>query len=315
MPILHDGTVSPMSMTSSGEVNPVYEAQYQNTALRVGYITKRYKPADAMNRNKKVWEYDVVVAHRRGRGSTSYSTYYRCVTTDTFGEQKNLGEVVLSADTEVDKFGQPSKFGTAVLLMCVNGASDFPVIIGHLRHPKLGAVEGEVHELRSFNGLSSHIDKEGTFTFTHAGLEEKYQNVLIMSAKDGTTIFTNTDGDQIKVDAGELTVDFGSSAAFTIPSVIYDTTSFQIGTSLPQPVMRADPQYISTLQNVLNTLTATLAALAATMAALATEALVPKAAAAAAGAAGPIAAATAALGAHLATLTKGVAISNATTTD
>lgn len=310
MPRLADGAVTGMAMQSSSDYNPVFNAQYENTTLRIGYIVRRYPPGDQRNRNGKSWEYDILVTHREGLGPTSSTTYYRCVSLCRYGQIKNFGETIYNADTELDSAtNQARKFGTAVLVLCVNAASDYGVIIGTIHHPQRSAEEKVDHDVWSYHGVTQHIADDGSWSFTFAGKNGSSKTAITLDAGDGS--WKHTDGTntiEMKPQGGTLEFDVGSQVTFSVPALEIK------GANPTQPIMRAESTYISTLQTLLQALTAFSAAVAALGAGITAELTLGPSKAPAGALAGVASALTAAVAAHLATLSPGIAISTTSKT-
>ncbi len=147
-----------------------------NILLRLGEVQEVIPPTSPKSRSRKVNEYRVFVQVVEN-GTAITTMYENCVLSNLFGGFADQLRYSLRAEKNADtkdsqrQPGQPGK-GAKVLLLCLNGETHSPMIIGGLRDSEMDAKDDEKkgHNLFfSFNGVEIEIDKDGALALTVKG--------------------------------------------------------------------------------------------------------------------------------------------------
>lgn len=149
---------------------------FNNTKLKNGIVIAVYEIDDENNRNKKFPEYDVLIVEQKATSTMEPVIYRNCISIDGFGGVADFFEYKLRPVKEVeDKPTTPlntnfkGQFGSMVLLLCLDGASDKGIIVKSVPHPgrktKLTKDAG-LHLEGEYNGLNWKINKDGELTIT-----------------------------------------------------------------------------------------------------------------------------------------------------
>ena len=202
--ILPSGSVLPSGLLEE-ETNhyAVFNSRYNNFSLKVGIVKEIYEIDDKNNASKETTEYDILVFEQNGDSAQTPIMYKNCITMDFFGGVTDFFEYKLRKQTKAEKkekHGDKTpgmQNGSLVLLLCLNGFNENPVIVGGLRHPKRKTklTKDAGHSLYGeFNGLSFSIDKDGAMSIGFKGatdndgkpLDEKAGGAFLKIKKDGT---------------------------------------------------------------------------------------------------------------------------------
>lgn len=173
---LPDGTVLPSGVrpVKMEENNAAFSAQYQNFAIRAGYISRIIPPGARRNKSKKHFEYDVVVTHfDEGRNSYGTTVYYNCRVARLFGSPADYTSYTLRPTEEGLEAPELQKTGSNVFIMCENGHSNNAYIIGSPEHPAQTSDYPDHHYLFQFNGVRFFIDQHGGLRITQRGPTDK----------------------------------------------------------------------------------------------------------------------------------------------
>jgi phage baseplate assembly protein gpV len=172
-----------------------------NLRLRVGEIQAVYGPKHPLNISKRRNEYQVWVSHR-ANGTAVTKIYEHCYLADGFGSFADYIRFTLRADPSAKRSNQGPGVGAKVLLLCINGESQNPVIISGIpdsareEDPDPRPEQDGHHFEAVFNGLSFDINKDGELTVTYGGatnadgtlaegVDEKAPGTTITVSKDG----------------------------------------------------------------------------------------------------------------------------------
>lgn len=173
--ILSDGTVVPsfVSLISDEDRRTRTDNQiWNNYALRVGYIVG--ESLQETNKAKGSFaEYDVLVPQVDGRGAESFSLYKNCRMLIPFGAVSDTVSATFRSIQNVETLPSEEELAqtTKVLVLCANGRTDAPYIIGAAQHPlSQGQTKEDGHHFRFvFNGVTLLIDKDGSPSLSFKG--------------------------------------------------------------------------------------------------------------------------------------------------
>lgn len=161
----------------SQDVGREYQNEiFNNTKLKNGIILKVYEIDDDLNNNKKFPEYDVLIVEQNATNTMEPVIYRNCISIDGFGGVADFFEYKLRPVKEVEN--KPTtplntnfkgQFGSMVLLLCLDGASDKGIIVKSVPHPgrKTNLTkDAGLHLEGEYNGLNWKVNKEGELTIT-----------------------------------------------------------------------------------------------------------------------------------------------------
>lgn len=157
---LPDGTILAHYFTPV-ESDSESTGQFDNLPLRFGEIIDIVYPGDPRSSSKSV-EYTVSVNQRNGGGLIATIIYTRCVVSTIFGGVADKETHTLrKAGKSIDSLSNGSK----VLLACINGETNYGVILGGLRDDQLDIPEKDLghNSFFEFNGVNITIDKDGQY--------------------------------------------------------------------------------------------------------------------------------------------------------
>lgn len=163
--ILDDNTVIP-SYLQADEYEPDEDTgKLTNLALRMGEVKEVVYPDDPRSIGKRQVEYSVRVQHRDAYGPIVSSMYRGCTVANLFGGIADGFNYTLRADDKSQNRSDGIGNGSKVLLLCVNGSTASPLIIGGVQDPVFDSVieskELGHHLDFSFNGFKAGVDKDG----------------------------------------------------------------------------------------------------------------------------------------------------------
>lgn len=178
----------------------------RNIMLRVGEVQAIYGKAHPMNVSKKFVEYQVFVTHR-ANGTAVTKMYERCMALDAFGGQADTSTQTFRADSSATRRGSGPGVGSKVAILCINGESVNPLIIGGIRDS--GGEEDEPdaghHLRRRFNGVDLSINNDGELVLTYGGadnadgslrddVDENAVGTTVTISKNGNLLVSDVDG-------------------------------------------------------------------------------------------------------------------------
>jgi hypothetical protein len=205
---LPSGSVLPSGVLEVGtDAASGFKKAYENFDLKVGNIIAVYDKDHEKNISKAVREYDVAVVEQLRDLGKTISTYHNCVSKDIFGGIADYFEVSYRVKTTTNQGKSEGKDlniqdGSTVLLLCLNGLDDSPIIIGgfphYLKDGKLTKDSGHAM-IGEFNGAEFSVDKDGAIKFTFKGatdikgapLKSEVSGSIIEINKDGSLVFTD----------------------------------------------------------------------------------------------------------------------------
>lgn len=208
-----------------------YDDAYGNLGLRVGEVKQVVYPEDPDSRTKKFVEYHVVV-QVRANGTAVTMQYRNCLPINVLGGGlADSNFELLRADapqpgqSQDDSSSVALGYGSKVLILCINGSSAEPVIVGGIRDERdtdVGRKDRGVHKEWTYNGVRLLINDDGSFSVTregpttpagvfdpNRGADESANGTKVEVTAEGT-VRVSTPGDQqtVVVDhkAGTITV-------------------------------------------------------------------------------------------------------------
>lgn len=182
-----------------------------NVRLRVGEVQAVFGPKHTLNVSKKRNEYQVFVTHRANRTIVT-KLYEHCYLSDAFGSLADFIRFTLRADPSARRNPVKPGVGAKVLILCVNGESQNPVIISGLPDAGRDAdpdpdPDDDGHHLQAmFNGIEFDINKDGELQITYGGatnadgtladgVDQDAVGTFITLRKDGSVFMSDAKGD------------------------------------------------------------------------------------------------------------------------
>ncbi len=182
-----------------------------NVRLRVGEVQAVFGPKHPLNVSKKRNEYQVHVTHRANRTIVT-KLYEHCFLSDAFGSFADFIRFTLRADPSARRNPVKPGVGAKVLILCINGESQNPVILSGIPD---AAREGDPdptdeedgHHLQAvFNGVEFDINKDGELLITYGGatnadatlaegVDKDAVGTFITLKKDGSVLVSDAKGD------------------------------------------------------------------------------------------------------------------------
>lgn len=182
-----------------------------NTRLRVGEVQAVFGPKHPLNISKKRNEYQVFVTHRANRTIVS-KLYEHCFLSDAFGSFADFIRFTLRADPSARRNPVKPGVGAKVLILCINGESQNPVILsgipdsGREADPDPDPDEDGHHLEAVFNGVEFDINKDGELLITYGGatnangtladgVDQGSVGTFVTLKKDGSVLMSDATGD------------------------------------------------------------------------------------------------------------------------
>lgn len=291
---LSDGTIIPHYFQGVN-TSQISLGQYDNLPLRFGEVIDIIYPNDLRNQSNTI-VYTVAVNQRDNGGMSTTVIYTRCVVSTLFGgvADKHV-HTLRKADKTIDTIANGSK----VLLACINGETNYGVILGGLYDEQndIPQINQGHNDFFEFNGLNITIDKDGQYHILMKGatkidgtpLDGVDINVTgqsISLLKDGSIkLATNSDNQFLFFDNTLKKVILISNKELDITSsgnIIIKSTGVKVGSATDAWMMgstyrKAQAQLHKTLSQQL-----TVSVIALNAAAIAIKSLTPTASALAA---------------------------------
>lgn len=169
-----------LSQLDSKQVSSLTK-RFENTPLRVGIVIEANDIDNDKNFSKNIPEYTVVTREFNSAGGIDYKKYSNVISLDKFGGIADFFEYKLRPNKNpIDK--EPTKpsydfakqNGTLVLLLCLDGFSEQPIIIGGFpnvldqktQRKTTLTKENGLHMEGEYNGINWKINKDGEFVLT-----------------------------------------------------------------------------------------------------------------------------------------------------
>jgi hypothetical protein len=220
----------------SRKMMSTFNKKYQNSPLRMGCIVSVIEIND---KNKSlsqgdVVEYDVVTEEQNDK-SSNYVKYSNCISLDGIGGIGDFFEYKLrtsQSENFENKYDFKKQNGSMVLLLCLDGYSEKPIIIGGFKHPNRKTTltkDAGLHLEGEYNGVNWQVNKDGELTITFKSKtdndgkpqDETAGGTTVKMDKEGSVdINTNLEGDEetyIRMDKKNKDVDLkvGANIGFT----------------------------------------------------------------------------------------------------
>jgi hypothetical protein len=212
---------------AAGELDDFNDA-FGNDLLRIGEVKRIVYPESPESRTRRFVEYDVLVQHRANNTAVT-KLYKSCLPINSLAGFADFSFQLYREDqpqpgatTDEDSRIVEKGFGSKVLLLCINGASSEPVIIGGIRDDAssdLGRKSKGVHLEQEFNGVSLKINDDGGFSVTYKGPttprgeldtkrgKEEQTGTTVQVAADGTfTVATRQNKQTVVIDHAKGTI-------------------------------------------------------------------------------------------------------------
>lgn len=225
------------------------EELFQNSALHVGVVVASYEVDNTNNNSKYRREYDVNCYNSTGRGASIPITYYRCRLSNMFGGVADYMDYTLRADPITDDGnGNYISNGSTVLIICANGDAGSTYIIGASKNrntPPEPSDEGH-HLTWVFNGVEIKIKDDGSLSMQHTGPTDITGNITdpgnftqALFKADGSIELSNNSGDAFMLEKLSVTL---TSTEITLQAPSITLTN---GLDFPDPILKANPAYVS----------------------------------------------------------------------
>jgi hypothetical protein len=264
MPLKPDGTVIPSNFERiNSKQNNFGEYQYNNYALRMGYIEKVLSPTHPRNKSRKFTEYDVkVLLYDHVRRSSAATLFLNCKVGRWFASPSDYMAYSLDPGPSYGK-------GNSVFILCDNGQSSSAYIVGSPEHPNQPADLDGHYFLMKFNGVKYFINKNGGLSITKEN-KGGGSSSLIMS-DSGEIILADGTGQAIQFKAEEILI--------TAPELNISSTTINLQSNDVQvgkigarsPALRATDALMNALNSMVDSLGATATSLQVISGSLATE--------------------------------------------
>jgi len=180
-----------------------------NIRLRVGEVQAVFGPKHPLNVSKKRNEYQVFVTHR-ANGTIVTKLYEHCFLSDAFGSFADFIRFTLRADPSARRNPVRPGVGAKVLILCINGESQNPVILSGIpdanRETDPDPTEDGHHLEAMFNGVEFNINAQGELLIAYRGatnadgtladgVDQDAVGTFITLAKDGSVLMSDAKGD------------------------------------------------------------------------------------------------------------------------
>lgn len=211
-----DGMVIPsnVGITSS----PQYSStdHFEDYGLRMGEVVKVIYPDDDASVTKQYIEYNIWCQYLPAGGVGQGRMYYAAICANnfasladrsfqTFRPNEKAGNKQANSENPNDTPGLG--LGSKVLFLCINGQTAYPIIISGLPDPKdktqMDVDEGDIVQVRIFNGIEWYINNEGELLIKYNGKTEDTGKTKVDDSKVGTYFKLDQDGNSILSDKDE----------------------------------------------------------------------------------------------------------------
>lgn len=216
------------SRTVGAMEHGAYDDSMDNSPLRVGQVSDIIYPSDKKSFTKKFIEYSVTVDHRTN-GTIVTKTYEHCVLMNSMAGLADRSNYTLrkakNSSTEKERL---LSNGSLVLILCINGDSNYPIIIGGIKsdHDKedLKTEKNDHHLHFNFNGIDFFINKDGELKVQYQGKTDDEGKTTVPSTVAGTSLnllkngnlVIDTNKQKITIDHANNTIDIVADKAYTV---------------------------------------------------------------------------------------------------
>lgn len=176
--------------------SPFYSGgAFNNIKLHQGEVRRIIYPNDAASVSKMFVEYDVLV-YQQEMGTYAGKIYRNCTLINSIAGGADQSTWTLRASTQPVENLQESD-GSRVVILCVEGSNNQPIILGGLRDERCAKDLSGQHFLNwEFNGVNFKINDDGSWSIVNKGKTTNLGEVDPKANKDGigTTIKTEANG-------------------------------------------------------------------------------------------------------------------------
>lgn len=199
---------------------------FGNIKLHLGEVREIIEPTSKDSVSKLFNEYSVLVSQLEN-GLFATKLYRNCLLINPLASGGDHAEWRLRASTKPISDVDHSD-GSRVLILCVEGSNNQPIIIGGLRDERCGKDESGVYYNWQYNGVNFKVKDDGSWELLNKGKTDNLGNKDSRANEDGigTSIKTDANGDitlktakgtEIKLNNDD-TIDINASSNVTINS-------------------------------------------------------------------------------------------------
>ena len=244
--ILSDGSVLPHYLGARQIGSLKSQGLYDSIGLLVGEVKGVVYPDDPKSISKKFIEYTVAVQYRRGADAGAAVEFRGCQVMNGIAGVADVMQLTLRPDLNPHQAKRAFGTGSKVLMLCVNGDSSRPIIIGGIRNLEdRGDSRADGHNLYfEFNGLSFAINKDGEATVqfkgptkwdgtldTDKGASDDHGPTKVQFLKNGNLVISTKDQSQsITIDHENKKVAFAFDSEWSVN--VNGKSSISIGEDL-----------------------------------------------------------------------------------
>jgi hypothetical protein len=174
---------------------PFYDGDlYGNIKLHQGEVREIITPTDKKSISRKFNEYTVLVSQHE-RGTFAHKLYHNCLLLNPLGSGPDHSEWALRASTKPIEQVEDSD-GSRVLILCIEGSNNQPVILGGLRDERCGSDPTGQALNWEYNGVNFKVLDDGSWSIVNKGKTNNLGKVHKDANQDGigTTIKTDATG-------------------------------------------------------------------------------------------------------------------------
>jgi hypothetical protein len=224
--MLADGSVIPhyLGTRQMGAIRS--QGQYDSLGLMMGEVKEIVYPDDTKSISKKFVEYTVAVQYRRGADAGATVEFRGCQVMNGLGGFADNAHHTLRPDAQQQQEKGAMGVGTKVLMLCLNGDSSRPIIIGGLRNAQdPGDSRDDGHNsFWEFNGIRFSVNNDGEATIQFNGAtkvdgttDSDAGPTTIQLLKNGNlSISTKDENQRILIDHENKSVRFDFDESWTV---------------------------------------------------------------------------------------------------
>lgn len=175
MPTLSDGTIVPSFLSVNQTEQHSQGSYFGNAYMIKGEVIKIIYPQDSDSNSGQFIEYNVYIDNRNN-GTGNNEILHNCSLSNGFAGLADKSAITLRAASQQPwKTGNGYSDGSKVLVLCVNGESTKPTIIGGLRdiadtsEQQDTADDPGLHAFWLFNGINTSINQDGELSVVFEG--------------------------------------------------------------------------------------------------------------------------------------------------
>jgi len=187
-----------------------------NSFLKVGVVLEILEIDNERNQSGQIPEYDVMVVEEENT-----SIYRNCMALDSFGGKADFFQRKYRTPKDRKKVQDSGSLknqnGSIVLMLCLDGIAETPIIIGSLSHPDNRTIldkDSGHHMEGEFNGINWQVNKDGALTISFRsatdndgeGQDAKAAGTQIRIEKDGSVELDDGSGQSVRVEKTEKKV-------------------------------------------------------------------------------------------------------------